>query len=249
MVLEKIRARADVISAQVQPDGCIAVTMKGEAEARIACTDNLSLMAKNTDLSEEALDHFVGQVTTPLDVLDQPPPLSTLRPALRATATLDAFDVQLATWKEPTSIIRRPFAADITLCFVFDVPSGLRYATQSDLKKIGITEDALAAAAARNFDALTGATRWSRSGNAMIAELDGNFELSLLTLDDLWPEIEKALGGPIVVGVPARDSVVAVRVDDADALEKVRQAMRNTFAHPISSQLLMRKNSKWVEFK
>jgi uncharacterized protein YtpQ (UPF0354 family) len=232
----------------MQPDGCIEVEVKDE-ENRYVCPQNFALQAQNTDLPDSEIDHFVAQVMSVDPDSTDIPRLTAVRPVLRATETLDAFDVQLGSAKHPTRLVREPFAADVSVGFVFDTPQGMRYATHADLADLGITLKELVAAAEKNLEAVTEETRWSRMGNVMIAEFDGNYESSLLTLDDLWPEIERELGGPIVAGVPARDSVVVTRADDAKSIAEVRRAMSYDFAYPISSKLFVRQNGSWSELR
>jgi uncharacterized protein YtpQ (UPF0354 family) len=248
-VLQKLQARADVTSASLQQDGVISVLMKGETQPRIVSAQQIDQLKRNGALADSALDDFVASVTAPRQVLEAIPELSSARPVVRSKSTLDDFDAQLAKSDKPTAVIRHPVVADIEACFAFQTTHGMRYATQADLEALKITEAAFAEAAMRNFDAITLETQWSQSDNALIAQLDGNYESSLLLIDNLWPEIEKALGGPIVVGVPARDSLIAVRADDAAQVAQLRRAMNNKFAYPISSKLLTRENGHWIEFR
>lgn len=248
-LLQKLRARADVASATLQEEGVINVLMKGESEPRIVSTLQIEQLRRNGALSNSALDSFVESVTTPRNVMEATPELSSARPVVRSRSTLDGFDELLSTWDKPTALIRHPLVADIEVCFAFQMPDGMRYATQADLVNLKITESALAEVAMRNFDEMTLETQWSSSGSALIAELDGTYESSLLLMDNLWPEIEKALGGQIVVGVPARDSLIAVRADDAVQVAQLRRAMDNEYAYPISSKLLSRKDGRWIEFE
>lgn len=248
-LLKKLRARADVTSAIEEEDGLISVLMRGETEPRIVSTQQIEQLEHNIALSDSVLDDFVAAVTTPRDALEATPELASARPVVRSKSTLDGFEQLLATEDTPTRLIRYPLVADIEATFVFQTPHGMRYATESDLKSLKISQSDFAEAAMRNFDAITMETKWSRSDNALIAQLDGNYESSLLLVDNLWPEIENALGGPVVVGVPARDSLVAVRADDTDQIAELRRAMDNDYAYPISSTLLTRRNGRWVELE
>lgn len=248
-LLERLRARDDVVSAAVGEDGLISLLMKGDTVPRIISTQQISQLIRNGAHADSALDDFIASVTILREALETPPELSSARPVIRSKSTFDGFDELLASLDEPTALIRYPLVSDIEAGFAFQTPQGTRYATEADLKRLKISQTALAEAAMENFDALTRETQWSKSDNAMIAQMDGNYESSLLLIDNLWPEIEKALGGPIVVGVPARDSLIAVRADDATQVALLRQAMNNEYAYPISSKLLTLSNGRWVEFE
>lgn len=248
-LLQKLRARDDVVSATVQDGGVIHVLMTGESEPRIISTLQIDQLKSNGVFVGELLDSFLAMATAPRDVVEALPELSSVRPVVRSKSTLDGFDELLATWDKPTALVRYPLAADIEVGFAFQMTDGMRYATQADLISLKITKSALAEVAMRNFDAMTLETQWSSSGNTLIAQLDGNYESSLLVIDNLWPEIERALGGPIVVAVPARDSLIAVRADDEAQIAQLRQAMNYDFAYPISSTLLTRENGRWIEFE
>jgi uncharacterized protein YtpQ (UPF0354 family) len=248
-LLEKLSARADVASVTKEEDGLLSVLMKGETEPRIVSTEQIEQLNRNVALSDSVLEDFVAAVTVPREALEATPQLGSARPVVRSKSTLDGFEQLLATEDKPAKLIRYPLVADIEAAFVFQTPNGMRYATENDLNTLNISKSDFAEAAMRNFDAMTLKTEWSRSDNVLIAQLDGNYESSLLLIDNLWPEIENALGGPIVVGVPARDSLVAVRADDTGQVAELRRAMDNGYAYPISSTLLTRRNGRWVEFE
>ena len=250
-VLAKLKANAAVAKATLRADGCIDALLKTEKEPRVICTDNLALLIKNSDLPDSVIDDFVER--NALAKIDTgPAQISLLKaawPVMRATETLDAFDAGLTSGKDPTRLVRDAFAADVSVAYVFDIGQGMRYATEKDLTEMGASHAALTTAAMKNLSDATGETRWERSGNAMLADFDANYNSSLIMLDDLWPEIEKQLGGPIAVGIPSRDSIIAVRTDDAAAVAEIRAAMNHDYAYAISSKLFKRENGKWVEFK
>lgn len=248
-LLEKLSAHADVASVTKEEDGLLSVLMKGETEPRIVSTEQIEQLKRNVAVSDSVLEDFVAAVTVPRETLEATPELTSARPVVRSKSTLDGFEQPLATEDKPAKLIRYPLVADIEAAFVFQTPNGMLYATENDLYSLNISKSDFAEAAMRNFDAMTQETEWSRSDNVLIAQLDGNYESSLLLVDNLWPEIENALGGPIVVGVPARDSLVAVRADDTDQVAELRRAVENDYAYPISSTLLTRRNGRWVEFE
>lgn len=248
-LLERLRARADVASANAGEDGLISVLMKGEIEPRIVSTQQIEQLIRNGAHADTVLDDFVAAITVRREALEAAPEISAALPVVRSKATFDDFDQLIAAWEEPTALIRYPVAADIEAGFAFQTPHGMRYVTEADLKALNISRADFAEAAMRNFDDMTRETQWSQSDNAMIAKLDGTYESSLLLLDNLWPEIEKALGGPVVVGVPARDSLIAVRADGTAQIAQLRRALSSTYAYPVSSKLLTLRNGRWVEFE
>ena len=72
-----------------------------------------------------------------------------------------------------------------------------------------------------------------------------------LLLDFVWEQLDSIVDGDIVVGVPARDTIIFADSDDADALVELRQEVTyvvTTGHHTISETLLRRSGGKWELF-
>jgi hypothetical protein len=80
--------------------------------------------------------------------------------------------------------------------------------------------------------------------------LDGNFEASLLLLDDLWDkELSKFVEGHFTAALPARDVLAfsdSASVDGIIELKKIVARVVNG-DHLLSSSLYHRDGHKWVQ--
>jgi hypothetical protein len=89
-------------------------------------------------------------------------------------------------------------------------------------------------------------------GNIFALFLDGNFEASLLLLDDLW---DQALSGyapnGFVIAVPARDVLAFCDQASEEGVGELREVAARLFPggdHLISPQLFSREGDRWVPF-
>jgi len=72
-----------------------------------------------------------------------------------------------------------------------------------------------------------------------------------LLLDSIWDQLDALVDGDIVVGVPARDTVIFAGSDDAEALVELRAEVTyvvTTGHHLVSETLLRRTGGKWESF-
>jgi uncharacterized protein YtpQ (UPF0354 family) len=104
----------------------------------------------------------------------------------------------------------RPVAGDLWLICVADRPHGVQPLRQSDLAKLGLTEDQTIALGLKNLaaalPALAADTHVMKPGLTFAA---GDFyESSRMLLHDSWAEMSRAMGGHLVVAVPETDVII-----------------------------------------
>jgi uncharacterized protein YtpQ (UPF0354 family) len=79
----------------------------------------------------------------------------------------------------------------------------------------------------------------------------GDFEASLLLLDDLWHRQESIVKGELVAAVPARDVLLFAGSNFDIGLRELRTAVEKVSengSYLISKRLLVRRNNRWEEF-
>jgi hypothetical protein len=89
-------------------------------------------------------------------------------------------------------------------------------------------------------------------GNIFALFLDGNFEASLLLLDDLWDEASAHYApNGFVVAVPARDMLAFCDLGSEQGIRELREVLGRVFPygdHLISRLLYRREARRWVPF-
>ena len=80
----------------------------------------------------------------------------------------------------------------------------------------------------------------------------GNYEASLLLVDELWEQLAPHLQGDPVVAVPTRDVVALVGSEDLEPLAAIRAAAGRIYdqgSYPVWPNLLVRREGRWTELE
>jgi len=111
------------------------------------------------------------------------------------------------------SPVIRDLGNGLLVLYVVDTGHSLAFVQNRHLSDEGIKEDELHAVALNNFlSFLAEKTRLQPDGSIFALFLDGNFEASLLLVDQLWDEsLATYAPSGFVVAVPARDVLVCRR--------------------------------------
>jgi uncharacterized protein YtpQ (UPF0354 family) len=136
------------------------------------------------------------------------------------------------------------------VAYLVDQEKGFQYVQYRHLAAAGITEAELERLGIANLSALL-----SQKGanvrphqNVFAMFFDGNFEASLILLDDLWDE-ELAHFAPngFIAAVPCRDILAFCDSENGSGILELRQLIQRleNGDHPISSVLYRRHASIW----
>jgi uncharacterized protein YtpQ (UPF0354 family) len=152
------------------------------------------------------------------------------------------------------SPILRSLGNGLLVAYVVDVDQSFKYVQNRHLSKANITKEELHTTALNNlFAFMQERTRVQQHGEIFALFLDGNFEASLLLVDQLWDEslLGYVLNG-FVVAVPARDVLAFADAKSHSGIEELRRVVRRLFPggdHLVSPDLYNRKSGRWVKFK
>jgi uncharacterized protein YtpQ (UPF0354 family) len=152
------------------------------------------------------------------------------------------------------SPVLRDLGNGLLVAYVVDGGQSFEYVQNRHLAKAGITTDDLHAAAMNNLLGFMGErTRMQPHGNIFGMFLDGNFEASLLLVDQLWDQalVSYAPNG-FVVAVPARDVLAFADVNSTAGIAELRGFVSRLFPngdHLISQDLYSRRPGHWVRFE
>jgi len=109
-----------------------------------------------------------------------------------------------------SEIVRRPFAAGLSVVYVFDLPDGMRIVNRGDMAQLKLDEAGLDALAVANLEAALPALQFDRvktgSDIRVIHEGD-SYEASRLILHHRWAAIGAQVKGDLLVAAPSRDFV------------------------------------------
>ena len=148
-----------------------------------------------------------------------------------------------------------PIAADLVLVYAFDRPHSVAYASRADLQALGVSGPRLRATALANLRVRLPPQLGTRGDGKMFMFLaGGNFESSLILLDEVWDQLRTSLPGDPIVCVVARDVCLVTSTRTPGGVETLLRARdhlcsRGSPDHFISKTVLRRDVDHWVPFQ
>lgn len=147
--------------------------------------------------------------------------------------------------------ITEPLVGDLVLAYAVDI--GDRYVALSEATASEFNIDLKTVRQTSEFNALPALRGIRMNPHGKLVELicSDNMMACSLLFPALWNQIEGQAGGPVVVAVPHRDTVIYARADDAEAIEELKSAMAQfdfEDTHALSKQLFVRANEGWEVF-
>jgi uncharacterized protein YtpQ (UPF0354 family) len=207
---------------------------------------------KRPETCDAAVEHLVT-ATTETSASAEAMKLNTgnIYPVVRPTNTLQAMQATIGA-EAARMFVSRPFISGAVLVYAIDAPRAIRFVNASDLEHSGLTLDALDKIALSHVSRLAPLTFSQMNGApglwAGIAS-DG-YGTSRLFDPKFWDTLEAQAGGPVAVALPTRDWLLAARLDNPQAIAKLRTvAARIVAGEPtaVTSALVRRDGQSWIE--
>ena len=156
------------------------------------------------------VDSFLANMpSVVLETTDDSKP-SDIRVVVRPSAYVEQLR-KLGADRADYKGVFRPFAGDLWMICVLDMPHGVATLNQAGLAKLHLTEDEAFALGLKNLTATLAplAEHSHEPKNSPINFATGDFyESSRMLLHDSWSGLAKAMGGHLIVAVPSSDVLV-----------------------------------------
>jgi hypothetical protein len=178
-----------------------------------------TLLACEPEERLRELEPFLRSLTESaraLDVRGRRPRRDRVVPLIKDQSFFDAAD---AGFRPATERL----VADLSIVYAFDQPRSLQIMTEAERTALGVPTEDLRALAVRNLRRLVPEIRHEESGAAHMLLAGGNFEASLLLLDDLWTRLAADLPGELVACAAARDMMLYTGSGISGGVEVLRQ--------------------------
>lgn len=140
---------------------------------------------------------------------------------------------------------------DLWTLYAFNKPTQFLPVTDADLQRLKIDRAKLRSMALANLrKQIPQVEKKGSAGSWMfiLPEIGGNFEASLLLIDEMWDGKSGEVEGEFVVAVPARDLLFVTGARNQAGVQKVKALAADAFAkgdHPVSKQVLVRRKGRW----
>ena len=205
-----------------------------------ACDDSIARAVRASGEGQGADDSFVKKENVRA-VLKDPQWLAGAQRASQETATSPEK-------VKESEIVRRPFAASLSVVYVFDLPDGMRIVNRGDMARLKLDEAGLDALAVANLEAALPALRFDRvktGSDVRVIHEGDSYEASRLILHRRWAAIASQVKGDLLVAAPSRDFVyfTGSREDVAGLRALARSSEEQ--AHALTSALLRWTPSGW----
>ncbi|MCK6445272.1 MAG: DUF1444 family protein [Planctomycetes bacterium] len=159
-------------------------------------------------------------------------------------------DSETFTPAELDAPILRPHGDEFLVAYLVDEGDRFQYVQVGHLRGAGLTEDELHELGLRNLRAFAETNAQVHPYGSIFAVVaGGNFEASLLLLDEFWTEWYGHLvpNGP-VAAIPSRDVMAFGDSGSPQALRELRdlcERVRGTEDHPLTQSLVRRERGVW----
>lgn len=133
-------------------------------------------------------------------------------------------------------IVSDDFNEQLMIVYAEDNPNTLRYLLPEQLAGLGVKREDLRALAVANLMTLLPKIDIRTGPLITMVKAGGNYDASLLLLDDFWTSDRIKVDGEIVVAIPARDRLLITGSGNAAGIAQLREQAARTMAE--SSQRL-----------
>lgn len=173
---------------------------------------------------------------------------------LKASVTPDELEgaVDLA-WPD-SPVLRALNSEGLITAYLTDEGRHFRYVQNRDLTAVGMSPEELHAQAIANLGELArGKMELQQHKSIFALFLDGNFEASLMLVDDLWDkELRDFIEGDFIAAIPSRDVLAFSSADSPDGASELEGVIARVWReadHLLSRSLFRRRRGRWMRYQ
>lgn len=149
-------------------------------------------------------------------------------------------------------LVTEPLAADLHIVYAIDRPNSVATLKASQLPVIGIGREDLREVAVANLGLILEKVELQPGDTASMVLCGGNYEASMLLVDDLWRQMQGQVQGELVACAPSRDLLLFTGTETEgglDALRGIADEVHEGGSYLVSKTILVRRNDRWEEFE
>ena len=220
-------------------------------EHQIYLNNAYGLYLQDNESLEEVLDLYVTSLFEAIAPDDAGVAASDIVPVVKDTGWLEEVAESTGGGERP-EYMQRPLTDGLLVIYAEDSPTSIRYIDKQSIEEAGIDANAIAALAVRNLlNKLPEIEVFGADGLYMITA-GGNYEASLLLVDDIWDPTNFDIEGDIIVSVPARDVLLVSGSEETEKLGELIDLSKSIHAESpyfITTTLYVRRDNQWHPFR
>ena len=198
--------------------------------------------------SSNGINNSGASTTNPVNGIN----LARIVPLIRGTAYLRQLQELEPRTNRAQHHVYEVYNEELAIVYAEDKEDTTSLLKHGELAIIGLDMNSLKALALQNLsDVLDGIEQTDANGRGQLLA-DGNYDASLLLVDELWEVNEFGINGDIVVAVPSRDRLLYTGSNDTHNLATLQSVIDSVFQQGerlVSRALFVRRNGRFEVFK
>lgn len=250
------RVQRELPDYQIQPTTRLTLEGKrrgGESTGQMSLDRVYAFCQRSARNCSAALDQYAKGVSEAVKERDRPIEKGMVRIAVRPAEYVERLTKQLGPGS--AGLFSRPVASGLVAVPVLDYTRTVRFASEKDLPRLGLTEATLFSAGEENLRLSVkplGQVTPTPPGNSFGSITGEDYASSRILFHADWREVAERLNGNLVVMIPAPDLLlygsgstpVAVEALRAFGIEQAKRSSR-----PLSTIVLRWEPNGWQEVR
>jgi len=130
---------------------------------------------------------------------------------------------------EPVSLVYEKYNDKLVIVYAEDGENGIAYFTTERFKESGLNKDSLFPIAFRNLDAVLPKIEILGEKGYYMITAGGNYEASLILLNDIWTKENMPVKGDIIIAIPTRDLLLVTGSKDSEGIKKIKSVAKEAW--------------------
>ncbi len=256
MYIEKLNINENKIEIVKISSLHVTFIIKGNATEQQSYLDNAYREYKNSPLEiDDILNRYGSSMLSTISTIDTQYTKESILPIIKDFLFIKNAHDQMQKYDNVKIIplIYEKLNDVLYIVYAFDTRENIRYLSQNDLKLLKLDKTQLLKIAKNNLlNYLPEIQTQGDTSELSVVIADGNYEASLLLIDDLWNKNNFPVKGNIVVYIPNRDTVLVTGSDDKINLDKIHEIVYSPnveWPHIVAEVGFIRSGNTWIEFK
>jgi uncharacterized protein YtpQ (UPF0354 family) len=174
---------------------------------------------------------------------------SRIVPVIKDRQWLDDVHATLKARGTDQEQLAEPYNKELVIVYAEDDPTRTRYLTTRE--EIGVAREKLRALAVENLKRILPKIEMRVIGDVSIISAGGDYEASLLLLDEIWSGGQIQVRGDIVVAIPVRDALLVTGSRSRNGVKALRELAAELAAkgpHALTTTLFVYRDGKFTKF-